>query len=235
MEQVKTTVLIIEDDTQIRNFISYSLQKEKYQVLAAVDGGAGIAALREHHVDIILLDLGLPDIDGFEVIKRVRKNSNIPIIVVSARDQDAEKVEALDRGADDYLTKPFSVTELLARLRVSIRHLHMNQIGEQKNIFKVGKLKIDYEKHTVSLADEKIHLTPMEYDMLCLLSHNAGKIITTGTIIKELWGEHYGNDTRGLRTLMAGLRRKVEDIPAKPQYIITEVGIGYRMVDEIAK
>lgn len=233
MEDLKNTVLIVEDDTQIRNFISYSLQKEKYNVLVAVNGEEGIEVAENHAVDVMLLDIGLPDMDGFEVIRKIRKKSRIPIIVVSARDQDEEKVLALDLGADDYLTKPFSVTELLARLRVGIRHLHMNQKKGSESAFEVGKLKIDYEKHMVFLDEEHIHVTPMEYDMLELLSQNAGKIITTGAIIKELWGENYGEDTRCLRTLMAGLRRKLEVIPAKPKYIITEVGIGYRMVEDM--
>lgn len=233
MEKTAANILVIEDDVQIRNFIIYSLEKEGYKVLSTGSGIEGVMLAAKKVSGIILLDLGLPDIDGFDVIRKIRKNQEVPIIVVSARDQDAEKVEALDLGADDYLTKPFSVAELLARIRVNLRHTHNSQVQEPKTLFTVGELRIDYEKHMVFLKEEYIHLTPLEYNMLELLSRNAGKILTTGYIIKELWGKNYGEDTRSLRTLMAGLRRKIEKVPAKPQYIITEVGVGYRMVDEL--
>ena len=156
----------------------------------------------------------------------------MPIIIVSARDQDKEKVTALDAGADDYLTKPFSATELLARIRVAIRHLYKKGLVAQQDIFEVKELKVDFGKHLVYLNDEEVHFTPNEYQLITLLAQNAGKVLTTGTILKEIWGANYGSDTQALRALMAGLRRKIEKVPAKPRYIITEVGVGYRLVDD---
>lgn len=225
-------ILIVEDDAQIRNFIKYALEKEEYHTLTAENGKSALNQILSGKVDIMLLDLGLPDMDGMEVINKVREWSEMPIIVVSARDQDKEKVNALDAGADDYLTKPFSATELLARIRVAERHNYKQGLKAEENVFCVGDLKIDYERHVVKLKEEEIHVTPMEYNMLALLSQNAGKVITTGYMLKEIWGVNYGTDTQALRALMAGLRRKIENIPAKPRYIITEVGVGYRLVDE---
>lgn len=180
----------------------------------------------------MLLDLGLPDFDGMDVIKKVREWSEMPIIVVSARDQDKEKAEALDIGADDYLTKPFSATELLARIRVALRHLYKQGGNKQQTTFQTGNLKIELDKHLVSLDNTELHTTPMEYSLLVLLFKNAGKVLTTSYIIKEIWGVGYGNDTQALRALMAGIRRKIEKNPAKPRYIMTETGVGYRLVDE---
>lgn len=232
MSSSNTNILIVEDDAQIRNFMKYSLEKEAYKTYTALSAQGGIDKLLSEQVDLMLLDLGLPDFDGMEVIKRVREWSEVPIIVVSARDQDKEKVAALDIGADDYLTKPFSAAELLARIRVAIRHASKKGAQTQQTFFFVGDLKIDYEKHLVFMKEVELHVTPMEYSMLVLLSRNAGKVITTGMILKEIWGANYGSDTQALRALMAGLRRKIEETPAKPRYIITEVGVGYRLVDE---
>lgn len=232
MSNYNECILIVEDDAQIRNFIKYSLEKENYKALVAASAQSAMDMILLEQVDLILLDLGLPDFDGMEVIKKVREWSEVPIIVVSARDQDKEKVGALDVGADDYLTKPFSATELLARIRVAIRHLYKKGTKTVQTTFSVCDLKIDYEKHLVFMKDIELHMTPMEYNMLVLLAKNAGKVITTGYILKEIWGVNYGSDTQALRALMAGLRRKIEEIPAKPRYIITEVGVGYRLVDE---
>lgn len=232
MSNYNECILIVEDDAQIRNFIKYSLEKENYKTFIAASAQSAMDMILLEQVDLILLDLGLPDFDGMEVIKKVREWSEVPIIVVSARDQDKEKVGALDVGADDYLTKPFSATELLARIRVAIRHLYKKGTKSPQTTFSVCDLKIDYEKHLVFMKDAELHVTPMEYNMLVLLAKNAGKVITTGYILKEIWGVNYGSDTQALRALMAGLRRKIEEIPAKPRYIITEVGVGYRLVDE---
>lgn len=232
MSNYNECILIVEDDAQIRNFIKYSLEKENYKALVAASAQSAMDMILLEQVDLILLDLGLPDFDGMEVIKKVREWSEVPIIVVSARDQDKEKVGALDVGADDYLTKPFSATELLARIRVAIRHLYKKGTKTIQTTFSVCDLKIDYEKHLVFMKATELHVTPMEYNMLVLLAKNAGKVITTGYILKEIWGVNYGSDTQALRALMAGLRRKIEEIPAKPRYIITEVGVGYRLVDE---
>lgn len=232
MNQPESNILIVEDDEQILKFITYSLKKEGYNTFTAENGKKAFRLLGEHAIDLIVLDLGLPDIDGIEVIKRIRKESDITIIVVSARDLDKDKVFALDIGADDYLTKPFSVEELMARIRVAIRHMQKRETKIEINNFQVGDIKVDFEKRIVCRKNEEIHLTPMEYDLLCLMANNAGKVLTTSYIIKEIWGMHYGSDTQVLRRLMASLRRKIEDVPARPRYIITEIGIGYRLVDE---
>jgi len=225
-------ILVVEDDTQIRNFICYSLHAEGYQYIAEKTAQGALNSLVSEQIDLMLLDLGLPDLDGMDVIKKVREWSEMPIIVVSARDQDKEKVSALDIGADDYLTKPFSATELLARIRVALRHLYKQGGNKQQTSYQIGNLKIELDKHLVFLDNAELHMTPMEYNLLALLFKNAGKVLTTSYIIKEIWGVGYGNDTQALRTLMAGLRRKIEKDPAKPRYIMTEIGVGYRLMDE---
>lgn len=225
-------ILVVEDDAQIRNFICYSLQAEGYQYTFAKTGKEALGALVSEQIDLMLLDLGLPDIDGTMVLKKVREWTQLPIIIVSARDQDKEKVNALDSGADDYLTKPFSASELLARIRVALRHMYNHGAREQQTAVQIGDLKLDYQKHLVYLEGNEIHITPMEYSLLTLLFKNAGKVLTTSYIIREIWGAGYGSDTQALRALMAGLRRKIEKDPAKPRYIMTEIGVGYRLVDE---
>ena len=232
MSNLGERILVVEDDSQIRNFICYSLQTEGYKFSTAETAKEALSALVSEQIDLMLLDLGLPDIDGILVLKRVREWSQMPIIVVSARDQDKEKVNALDIGADDYLTKPFSASELLARIRVALRHMYNQGAKMQQTAVQIGELKIDYSKRLVYLKDEEIHTTPMEYSLLTLLFKNAGKVLTTSYIIREIWGAGYGNDTQALRALMAGLRRKIEKNPAKPRYIMTEIGVGYRLVDE---
>ncbi len=232
MNNLRETILIVEDDPQIRNFIRYSLHAEGYTVQTAMNGGSAVHALVAEPVELILLDLGLPDMDGLEVIKKVREWSEIPIIVVSARDQDREKALALDMGADDYLTKPFSSTELLARIRVALRHMYKRGGITTQTVFQVGELRLDMEKHLVFFHEEELHVTPMEYTLLSLLFKNQGKVLTTAVILREIWGPGYGNDTQALRALMAGLRRKIEKSPAKPRYILTEIGVGYRLADE---
>lgn len=225
-------ILVVEDNTQIRNFITYALKSEGFAPLSAGTAQGALSIIVSQHIDLVLLDLGLPDFDGMDVIKKVREWSDVPIIVVSARDQDKEKADALDAGADDYLTKPFSATELLARIRVALRHVSMIHMNHVQPSLKVGELSIDLEKHQVMLAGKTLHLTPMEYNLLSLLFKNMGKVLTTQYILKEIYGVGYGTDTQALRTLMAGLRRKIEAVPAKPRYIMTEIGVGYRLVDE---
>ena len=190
-----------------------------------------LSILVSNQVDLMLLDLGLPDFDGMDVIKKVREWSEVPIIVVSARDQDSEKAAALDNGADDYLTKPFSATELMARIRVALRHSR-NINNKIQTFYSVGGLSIDMEKHLVYLDGEELHVTPLEYNLLVLFFKNMGKVLTTQYILKEIYGVGYGTDTQALRALMAGLRRKIEKSPAKPRYILTEIGVGYRLADE---
>lgn len=225
-------ILIVEDNPQIRNFITYTLKNEGFSPRSSGTAQGAISTLISEHIDLVLLDLGLPDFDGMDVIKRVREWSEVPIIVVSARDQDKEKADALDAGADDYLTKPFSATELMARIRVALRHLSMIQMNKTQPSLRVDDLSIDLENHLVTLEGKSLHLTPMEYSLLSLLFKNMGKVLTTQFIIKEIYGVGYGTDTQALRTLMAGLRRKIETVPAKPRYIMTEIGVGYRLVDE---
>lgn len=232
MTEQNITILIVEDDTQIRNFIAYTLRQEGFLCFAERTAQSAISVLVTQKADMMLLDLGLPDFDGMEVIKKVREWSDIPIIVVSARDQDKEKAAALDLGADDYLTKPFSATELLARIRVAIRHLQMSSRSQLQPELSVGELLINLESRQVLLKGEALHLTPMEYNLLSLFFKNMGKVLTTRYIIKEIYGVWYGKDTQALRALMAGLRRKIEPVPAKPRYILTEIGVGYRLVSE---
>ena len=225
-------ILVVEDDIQIQNFICYALKNEGFLYTTANNAQNALNKLVSERIDIMLLDLGLPDFDGIEVIKKVREWSELPIIVVSARDQDKEKAAALDSGADDYLAKPFSAIELMARIRVSLRHINYKAGHGTKVILTVGGLSIDFDRHLVNLNGAEVHLSPMEYNLLSLLFKNMGKVLTTSIIIREIWGAGYGTDTQALRTLMAGLRRKIEENPAKPRYIMTEIGVGYRLTDE---
>lgn len=224
-------ILIVEDDKQIRSFINFSLKSQDYDCIEASTGKAAMNTIITNKLSAIILDLGLPDMDGMDIIRQVREFSDIPIIVVSARDQDNEKVEALDMGADDYLTKPFSVKELLARLRVIFRHNNKSTL-DISTIYQIADLTVDIEKHKVTLDGNDIHLTPMEYDVLTLLVKNAGKVLTHKYILKEIWGSYLESDTQTLRVFMANIRRKLEKNPAAPRYIITEVGVGYRFADE---
>lgn len=232
MSKYNENILIVEDDPQIRNFIGYAMQSEGYHSTTAHNGHSALSLLISERVDLMLLDLGLPDMDGMDIIKKVREWSDMPIIIVSARDQDKEKAAALDCGADDYLTKPFSTTELMARVRVALRHLYKQSGLQSQTSMSVGGLMIDIKKRLVYFNNEELHVTPLEYSLLALFFKNIGKVLTTGYIIKEIWGIGYGNDTQALRALMAGLRRKIEENPAKPRYIKTEIGVGYRLVDE---
>ena len=226
------TILVVEDNVQIRNFITYVLKEEGFSPLASGTAQGALTIVVSQHIDLMLLDLGLPDFDGMEVIKKIREWSDLPIIVVSARDQDREKADALDAGADDYLTKPFSATELMARIRVALRHSSKLGAAQTQPVLTVGELSIDFEKHQVTKNGESIHLTPMEYNLLSLLFKNMGKVLTTQYILREIYGIGYGTDTQALRALMAGLRRKIETTPAKPHYIMTEIGVGYRLIGE---
>lgn len=228
----KPLVLVVEDDRPVRNLIVTTLKSHDYRYLTAENGKTAIMEASSHNPDIVLLDLGLPDIDGAEVITNIRGWSNMPIIVISARSEDSDKITALDAGADDYLTKPFSVEELLARLRVTQRRLLLlkssNNAG--KPVFQNGELKIDYAASCVYLKGEEMHLTPIEYKLLCLLSHNVGKVLTHTYITMQIWGSSRENDIASLRVFMATLRKKLEPEKTSPQYIQTHIGIGYRML-----
>ena len=226
------TILVVEDDVQIRKFICYCLENNNYQYITASNGQDALRKIFYENIDLILLDLGLPDMDGVDIIQRLREFSEIPIIVVSARDKDKDKADALELGADDYLTKPFSATELVARIKVAFRHFYRYNQVQIQTYYKVKDLSIDLDKRQVYLNDQPIHVTPLEYQLLVLFFKNAGKVLTTDMILEEIYGKGYGHDTQALRALMAGLRRKIEKNPATPQYILTEIGVGYRMVDE---
>ena len=228
----KATILVVEDDTPVRNLITTTLKTHDYKYLTAKDGASAIMEASSYNPDIILLDLGLPDMDGIEVIKKIRTWSNSPIIVISARSEDSDKIEALDCGADDYLTKPFSVEELLARLRVTQRWLSFiqTQVLSASSVFINGKLKIDYAAGCAYLDDTELHLTPIEFKLLRLLSKNVGKVLTHKFITENIWGSSWDNDVGSLRVFMATLRKKIEKSPDSPQYIQTHVGVGYRMI-----
>ena len=227
----KLLVLVVEDDAPVRNLITTTLKAHDYRYLTAENGETAILQVTSHNPDVIFLDLGLPDMDGVEVIKKVRTWSNTPIIVISARSEDTDKIDALDAGADDYLTKPFSVEELLARLRVTQRHFAlMRQDGKNESVFENGDLKIDYAAGCAWLSGTELHLTPIEYKLLCLLSRNIGKVLTHTYITQQIWGSSWENDVASLRVFMATLRRKLEGGPEAKQYIQTHIGIGYRML-----
>lgn len=224
-------ILVVEDDAPIRNLIGTTLKTHGYNYMIASTGESALMQASSNNPNIVLLDLGLPDIDGVDVIKKIRTWSELPIIVISARTEDKEKIEALDAGADDYLTKPFSVEELLARIRVTERRLAtMQSANKSESIFVNGNLKIDYAAGCASLSDEELHLTPIEYKLLCLLSRNVGKVLTHTFITQKIWGAAWESNIASLRVFMATLRKKIEPSADSPQYIQTHVGVGYRMI-----
>ena len=228
----KTLILVVEDDAPIRNLITTTLKTHDYKYIVAANGENAIMEASSHNPDIVLLDLGLPDIDGVEVIRRIRSWANMTSIVISARSEDSDKIEALDEGADDYLTKPFSVEELLARLRVTQRRLAIMDASSTSNeaIFTNGHLKIDFAAGCAYLDNEELHLTPIEYKLLCLMAKNIGKVLTHTYITQKIWGSSWENDVTSLRVFMATLRKKIESKPNSPQYIQTHIGVGYRMM-----
>ena len=227
----KPTILVVEDDVPVRCLITTTLKTHGYKYLTASNGETAIMMTTSHNPDIMLLDLGLPDIDGIEVIRSVRTWSNLPIIVLSARSEDSDKIEALDNGADDYLTKPFSVDELLARLRVTQRRLNLlASDGINSSVFVNGPLKIDFSAGCVWLSENELHLTPIEYKLLCLLAQNTGKVLTHNYILNKIWSSALPSDTPSLRVFMATLRKKIEKDPTVPQIIQTHIGVGYRML-----
>ena len=226
----KYMILVVEDDPSVKSLITTTLQMHDYRYITASGGNAAIMQTTSHRPDIILLDLGLPDMDGVDVIKKVRTWSNVPIIVISARSEDTDKIDALDAGADDYLTKPFSVEELLARLRVTQRRLAImqNENKTDESVFTNGMLRIDYAAGCAYMNGEELHLTPIEYKLLCLLAHNIGKVLTHTYITQKIWGSSMESDIASLRVFMATLRKKLEANPNSPQYIQTHIGVGYR-------
>lgn len=225
------TVLIIEDELPIRRFLRASLTANDYEVIESAEGKDGLLQAASRNPDVIILDLGLPDMDGLEVTKQLRQWATMPIIVLSARGKENDKIAALDAGADDYLTKPFGVGELMARMRVALRHSRSNA-GEANPVFVVGDLKIDFVRRMVTMSDQLVHLTPIEYKLLTTLAMNAGKVITHQHLLKEVWGPAYAEESHYLRVYMRQLRHKIEREPAQPRYLLTEPGVGYRLVGE---
>ena len=224
-----TTILIVEDDKTIQNFLKVTLKTQNYNYIIAETGLSGLSLFYANRPDLVLLDLGLPDIEGIEVLKQIRQNSSIPIIVVSARSSETEKVMALDYGSDDYVTKPFNAAELLARIRAALRHCLKEKVSEP--IFELDYLKVDFERRHVWVKDQEIHLTPIEYKMLVLLITNRGKVLTHHFIQENVWGYETTDDYQSLRVFMANIRRKIEIDSSLPHFIITEVGVGYRFVE----
>ena len=228
----KPFVLVVEDDMPVRNLITTTLESQKYKYETAVNGNQAVMAAASGNPDIILMDLGLPDMDGIDVIQKIRTWSVAPIIVISARSDDQDKVDALDAGADDYLTKPFSVEDLLARVRSTLRRLQYLMKTETSNVsvFHNGELTIDYGAGTVAVDGHEIHLMPLEYSLLCLLAQNVGKVLTYQFILDKVWVNALESDMSSLRVYMASLRKKIEKDTAHPKYIQTHIGVGYRMI-----
>ncbi|MEG1441683.1 MAG: response regulator transcription factor [Oscillospiraceae bacterium] len=228
----KPTILVVEDDKAVRNLITTTLEMENYNYYTAKTGKEALSEAISRNPDVILLDLGLPDMDGVEIIKKYRSWSSKPIIVISARSEDRDKIDALDSGADDYLTKPFSALELLARLRVMIRRINMTQNeSAPTTTFTNGGLVIDYASGCAYLEGAELHLTPIEYKLLCLLAKNMGKVLTHSYITHEIWGSAWENDVASLRVFMATLRKKIESPHGETKYIQTHIGVGYRMLN----
>lgn len=223
------TIIVVEDEAQIRRFLRTSLTSEGYQVIEAENGKQGLAEAATRKPDLIILDLGLPDMDGVEVVKGVRSWSSVPVIILSARSQESDKISALDAGADDYLVKPFSVGELMARIRVALRHVSFAVTGGEEGIFSVDTLKVDMIHRKVTASDAEVHLTPIEYRLLTVLVKHAGKVLTHRLLLKEVWGPNYVERAHYLRIYMGILRHKLEKDPARPRFLLTEVGVGYRL------
>ena len=226
---VPSTVLLIEDDREIQHWLRVVLEAEGYRLFFEETGKQGLAEAAARQPDLLLLDLGLPDVDGVEVIQRIREWSAVPIIVISARGREQDKVNALDAGADDYVSKPFGTGELLARMRVALRHAAALRDGAESAVYEIGKLRVDLAARLVYLDDEAVHLTPNEYKLLAALVRHAGKVLTHRHLLKEVWGPNFVEHTNYLRVHMSQLRRKLEAEPARPRYILTESGVGYRL------
>ena len=227
----KPLILIVEDDSAVKNLIATALETQDYRYVTAANGVQAVLEAATKRPDILLLDLGLPDMAGVEVIRTVRSWSEMPIIVISARSEDTDKIDALDAGADDYLTKPFSVEELLARLRVTQRRLkYIRAAAAQEAVFVNGDLTVDYAAGCARLRGQELHLTPIEYKLLCLLSRNVGKVLTHTYLTREIWGSAFDSDIASLRVFMTTLRKKIQPRPEDAQFIQTHVGVGYRMV-----
>lgn len=229
MNNIKPVIVVIEDDPQICRFLRTSLSVQGFQVIEARTGERGVVEIGTRKPELVILDLGLPGMDGIAVIRKVREWSAVPIIVLSARSQESNKIAALDAGADDYLTKPFSIGELLARIRVSLRHATQLAGGSVETLFRVGDLQVDLSRRRVHIGDQEIHLTPIEYRLLTVLIRHAGKVLTHRQLLLDVWGPAYVEHAHYVRIYMGQLRRKLEADPAQPRYLLTEAGVGYRL------
>ena len=231
---IRDKILVVDDEKSISGYIKAVLSSNGYDVLLAHTGAEAMSMISSHCPELVVLDLGLPDMDGMKIIEDVRKWTQLPIIVVSARSHESDKVEALDRGADDYICKPFGAAELLARVRVALRHTRLGSSGELAScgVYTVGELTIDYNKHQVLVGGKNVNLTQNEFRMVALLGRHAGKVLTYDYIMKELWGPKSQGSNQILRVNMANIRRKIEKNPAEPEYIFTEVGVGYRIIEQ---
>jgi two-component system KDP operon response regulator KdpE len=229
MAAEKELILLIEDEPQMRRFLRITLQTQGYRLVEAETGNDGLIQAASRNPDVVLLDLGLPDMDGLAVTVRLREWTSTPIIVISAREQEQDKVRALDAGADDYLTKPFSAGELLARIRVALRHAVRQRMGRPEPVFSLGNLRVDLAQRQVFVEDKEVHLTPIEYKLLLILIRHAGKVITHRQLLQEVWGPAHVNEVQYLRVYMTQLRHKLEADPARPRFLMNEPGIGYRL------
>ena len=230
MQQGDHHILVIEDEQPIRRFLRASLVNEGYRVSEAVSGEEGLRMASSQPPDLVILDLGLPDLDGQDVLQRLREWYSAPIIVLSARDQEPQKIKALDHGADDYVTKPFGVGELLARMRTALRHAH--RVGPETTAITIGDLRVDFAARIVYRKGDEVHLTPLEYKLLATMLKHAGKMLTHRFLLREVWGPQDSQENHYLRVFVASLRRKLEDDPARPRHILTEQGVGYRFAAE---
>jgi two-component system KDP operon response regulator KdpE len=232
MTEPKPLVLLVEDEAQMRTFVRLALNSHGYRVLEVENGREALQQAAAHTPDLVILDLGLPDMDGLEVTRGIREWSATPIIVISARGQERQKVEALDAGADDYLTKPFGSAELMARIRVAMRHASRTAQDPLASVVQIGALKIDLAKRLVHLGEKEVHLTPIEYKLVVVLSKHAGMVLTHKQLLDQVWGPGHATQMQYLRVYMAQLRQKLEENPAHPRYLVTEPGVGYRLKSE---
>lgn len=223
------SILIVEDEPEIRRFLRVTLSNHGFKLFEATRAAEAIENLEKEVPTLVIMDLGLPDMDGVELIKRVRDWSTVPIIVLSVRNLESDKIDALDAGADDYVTKPFGVFELMARIRVALRHLDLREKDEEASVLSTGDLKVDFSRREVFISDKAVHLTPTEYKLLTLLARSPGKVVSQETLLREVWGPGHSKRSHYLRVYMGNIRQKLEEKPARPRYIITEPGVGYRL------
>jgi two-component system KDP operon response regulator KdpE len=235
MSEEKELILLIEDEPQMRRFLRITLRSQGYRLVESETGNDGLTQAATRNPDVVLLDLGLPDLDGLEVTKRIREWTQTPIIVISARDEEQDKIHALDAGADDYLTKPFNAGELLARIRVAVRHASQRDTEQQEPVFTLDNLRVDLGRRQVFVDEQEVHLTPIEYKLLMVMVRHAGKVITHNQLLKEVWGPAHVNEVQYLRVYMTQLRHKLEADATRPRFLMNEPGIGYRLKYEPEK